>query len=102
MVKHFTKKFAKKDSNSEIIQLATQSVTEKLQQLHDTRHAIVITEEKTIKYIKRLNLNCSPSKDGITAEHLLYSLDSSLPRCLARMLTLCLQYGVGPETFLKS
>ena len=53
------------------------------------------------KLIRQLKLNASPAQDGITAEHLIYALDSQIIDHLSYMLTLCIQFGVVPENFRR-
>ena len=53
------------------------------------------------RYICKLKLNCSPAIDGITAEHLLYGIDSNNPHQIANMLSLCIKYSVVPDIFTK-
>ena len=36
-------------------------------------------------------LDCAPSGDGITAEHLLYGMNSTITSSIAQMLTLCIK-----------
>ena len=43
----------------------------------------------------------SPAQDGITAEHLIYALDSHIIEHLSYMLTLCIQFGVVPHNFRR-
>ena len=37
--------------------------------------------------------------DGITAEHLLYGIDSNIPHQIANILSLCIKYSVVPDIF---
>lgn len=61
----------------------------------------VISESMVQKYIKSLNRGCSAGVDGITPEHLCYSLNSSIPLILSRMLSLCIKFGVVPASFCE-
>ena len=51
--------------------------------------------------IKQLKLNASPAQNGITAEHLIYALDSQIIDHLSYMLTLCIPFGVVPDNFRR-
>ena len=53
----------------------------------------------TCRYIKKLKLDCAPSGDGITAEHLLYGMNSTITSSIAQMLTLCIKFSVVPDSF---
>ena len=52
-------------------------------------------------YIRQLNLGKAAGADGLTTEHYVYAIGSSVPLHISSMLTLCLQHGLVPETFLK-
>ena len=53
------------------------------------------------KYIKQLKSGTAAGVDGITTEHLKTALDSKLPLLLSNMFTICLRYGVLPDSFFK-
>ena len=59
------------------------------------------TSNKVRRLIKQLKLNASAAQDGITAEHLIYALDSQIISHLSYMLTLCMQFGVVPDNFRR-
>ena len=60
----------------------------------------MISEMEVVGYIRQLNLGKAAGADGLTAEHYLYAIGSSVPLHISSMLTLCLQHGLVPETFL--
>ena len=60
-----------------------------------------VTSNRVRRLIKQLKLNASPAQDGITAEHLVYALDSKIISHLSYMLTLCIQFGVVPDNFRR-
>ena len=62
-------------------------------------HALSIN--KLCRILKQLKLNASPAQDGITADHLIYALDSQIVGHLSYMLILCIQFGVVPENFRR-
>ena len=51
-------------------------------------------------YIRQLNMGKAAGADGLTTEHYVYAIGSSVPLHISSMLTLCLQHGLVPETFL--
>ena len=64
-------------------------------------HTEQVTSNRVRRLIKQLKLNESPAQDGITAEHLLYAMDSQIIDHLSFMLTLCIQFGVVPDNFRR-
>ena len=52
------------------------------------------------KCIKLLTYGKSPGVDGLTAEHYIHGLGSSLSLHISSVLTLCLRHGLVPETLL--
>ena len=62
-------------------------------------HTEQVTSNRVRRLIKQPKLNASPAQDGITAEHLLYAMDSQIIDHLSFMLTLCIQFGVVPDNF---
>jgi len=50
-------------------------------------------------YIKKLNRGSLPGIDGIRAEHLKHALGSRIIRHISVMFSLCLKYGILPNTF---
>ena len=60
-----------------------------------------VTSNRVGRLIKQLKVNASPAQDRITAEHLIYALDSQIIGDLSYMLTLCIQFGVVPDNFRK-
>ncbi len=59
----------------------------------------VFSQGKVNKYIKKLKKGCAPGRDGVMAEHLKYSMETSLPEHLSRVFTLCVRYGIVPKSF---
>ena len=62
-------------------------------------HTEQVTSNRVRRLITQLKLNASPAQDGITAEHLIYTMDSHIIDHLSYMLTLCIQFGVVPDNF---
>ena len=97
LVDHYTKKFAPPRNINDTIRSSQQCVDDKINNL--TLHDQQITQTMAKRYICKLKLNCSPANDGITAEHLLYGIDSNIPHQATNMLSLCIKYCVVPEIF---
>ena len=97
---HFEQKFSqsKRVATDEIVQ-AQDSIDAKLKQ--QSKNTEQVTSNRVTKLIRQLKLNASPAQDGITAEHLIYALDSQIIDHLSYMLTLCIQFGVVPENFRR-
>ena len=64
-------------------------------------HTEKVMSNRVRRLMKQLKLNASPAQDGITAEHLIYALDSHIIEHLSWMLTLCIQFGVVPDNFRR-
>ena len=97
LVDHYTKKFSPPRNINDTIRSSQQCVDDKINNL--TLHDQQITQTMVKRYICKLKLNCSPANDGITAEHLLYGIDSNIPHQVANMLSLCIKYSVVPDIF---
>ena len=103
LVDHFKQKFSICDT-TEFINLTKQDVEQKFQNICNNNteyHDYVISENKIRNYIKKLKHRSAPGLDGITAEHLLLALDSTLPLHISNMLSLCIKYGILPDMFCK-
>ena len=55
--------------------------------------------QEDLKYFHKLKRNSAPAADGITAEHLIYCVNSDIIRYITNMLTLCVQFGVVLDNF---
>ena len=71
---------------------------ERLRHIHFT--SAMISEMEVMRYIRELNLGKAAGADGLTTEHYVSAIGSSVPLHISFMLTLCLQHGLVPETFL--
>ena len=71
---------------------------ERLRHIHFT--SAMISEMEVMRYIRQLNLGKAAGADGLTTEHYVYAIGSSVPLPTSSTLTLCLQHGLVPETFL--
>ena len=80
---------------------AERDVCNKFNQLKDTSvfSDFVLSEHRIKNCIKRLKNRSSPGLDGISAEHLKFALDSNLPLHLSVLFTLCLRFGIVPDSF---
>ena len=61
----------------------------------------IFNEFQVRKYIKCLKSETAPGIDGIQPEHLKYSLNSNLPSLLSNLFTVCLRFGIIPDSFCK-
>ena len=52
-------------------------------------------------YIDRLRQGCAAGIDGISAEHLRWSKGSQIIPVLCDMLTLCIRFGLVPDSFTR-
>ena len=98
---HFNAKLNPNDtSTNDVISRMEDSVQLKFSQLDGIQmDHLVLSEARVRRLIKRMRRGCSPGVDGVTPEHLFYSLDSSLPLHLSMLLTTCLRYGRIPQAF---
>ena len=64
-------------------------------------HTEQVTSNRVRPLIKQLKLNRSPAQDGITAEHLIYALESHIIDDLSYMLILCIQFIILPVNFKR-
>ena len=100
MKHHFEQKFSVSNRvvTEEMLQ-AQDRIDDKLKRM--STHTEKVTSNRVRRLIKQLKLNASPAQDGITAEHLIYALDSHIIEHLSYMLTLCIQFGVVPHNFRR-
>ena len=63
--------------------------------------SFVMTKAMLLTYIKKLRPGCAAGIDGIFAEHLVWSKDTSVMLTLCNLLTLCVRFGLVGETFTK-
>jgi len=101
-LEHFyEQKFKKSGDTTDTMTNCHNTVSAKISQLQsDVFASIFVTEHDVVKCIKQLTCNKAAGSDGLTAEHYLYGLGSSLPLHLSTILTICLQHGAVPESFL--
>ena len=99
--KHYSNKFSASMSATPTIDEAERDVCNKFNQLKDTSvfSDFVLSEHRIKNCIKRLKNRSSPGLDGISAEHLKFALDSNLPLYLSVLFTLCLRFGIVPDSF---
>ena len=86
-------------TKSNTILTAEQFVYERQQELSHVTHNAGFTVQMVSKYIHKLKRISAPAADGITAEHLIYCANSDIIRYITNMLTLCVQFGVVPDSF---
>lgn len=81
------------------LQNAQVFVDQRREELRGTKHNITLSALKVRYSITKLMRNCAPARDGLTAEHLSYAIDSGVTLHIANILTLCLQFSVVPDLF---
>ena len=98
--KHLEQKFSKSErvATDEIVQAQDSIDAKPKQHLKNTEQVI---SNRVRHLIKQLKLYASPAQNGITAEHLIYALDSQIIDHLSYMLTLCIPFDVVPDTFRR-
>ena len=99
LVNYYSEKFSMSSTKSNTILTAEQFVYERQQELSHVTHNAGFTVQMVSKYIHKLKRNSAPAADGITAEHLIYCVNSDIIRYITNMLTLCVQFGVVPDSF---
>ena len=67
----------------------------------EVNYDFIMTEEMLRLYIGRLRNGCAAGIDGISAEHLKWSLDTRILSVLSGMLTLCIRFGIVGDSFMK-
>ena len=99
-IKYFEQKFfgSSRVITDEMVQAQDRIDAKLKQQSINTEQ---VTSNRVRRLIKQLKLNASPAQDGITAEHLIYALDSQIINHLSYVLTLCIQFGVVPDNFRR-
>ena len=76
-------------------------VSDKFERLRHIRFtSAMISEMEVMRYIRQLNPGKAAGADGLTTEHYVYAIESSVLLHISYMLSLCLQHGWVPETFL--
>ena len=97
---YFRDKFdVKEEQNSELVAKYEQTVGAKHEQLQHREYQVGISEHKIKQYILQLKSGKAVGADGISYEHYKYAMDTSVPLHLSSILTLCLRYGIIPDTF---
>ena len=99
---YFTEKSETNEGKTYVIEAANAEVKEKYQAYNDCVYSdSVVTEFQVKKYMKQLKPGCAPAVDGISPEHVKYGVNTVLPVLLQHLFTVCIQYGVVPESFTK-
>jgi exonuclease III len=97
--------FADKFSNnsgfkSPVIVEAEDDVSGKFSEIQSlTINKQPFTPNRIRKFIKKLKPGRAPGYDGVTPEHLKYSIDTKLPEILSLLLNTCVKYGILPQCF---
>ena len=96
---HFRQKFAAAPLRNEFLVQTDDEVKRKFNGLYGTQMDITISELHVKRLIRKLRLGCASGVDGISAENLRYSEETSLPLHLSRLMTVCLRFGCLPDVF---
>ena len=105
LVKYFKQRFSDPAVNSNVLDCARRDVCTKYTTLVNTKHSdaerrnIIVSVANIKKYINQLKRNSAAGYDGITAEHLMYAMDSNLPLHFSCLFSLCICYGIIPDQF---
>ena len=88
--------------NNDYIKRASCEVSSKYNSLHKKNPIMfqIVSEAKIRKYIKNLKMGCAAGPDGIKAEHNKYAANSKLVLHLSNLLSLCVTFGLVPDSFL--
>ena len=88
--------------SSEVIEQAEKEVKSHLAKCYqETYPDFLFTEGQIKKYIKRIKGGSGCGIDRISPEHLKFGLNTSLPKLLSHLLTICVRVGVVPECFTQ-
>ena len=98
---YFSNKFKKPTMESESMRMAAVKVNERHNKLRNRNSMVFISGYWVHKYIKNLKAACAASLDGLQAEHLKYATNEMLITHLCTLMSLCLTYGVVPDSFCK-
>ena len=105
LVKYFKQRFSDPAVNSNVLEYARRDVCTKYTTLVNTKHRdaerrnIIVSVANIKIYINQLKRNSAALYDGITAEHLMYAMDSNLPLHLSCLFSLCICDGIIPDQF---
>ena len=105
LVNYFKHRFSGPAISSKVLECARRDLSTNYTNLVNTKHSnaerrnIIVIVASTNKYIKQLKRNSAAGYDGITAEHLIYAMDSNLPLHLSCLFSLCIYYGIIPDHF---
>ena len=100
---HFRQKFSNNTPNTVYISHSKRKVLEKHNELRDTKsfHLVTVPVYLIRRYINKLKSGSAAGFDGITAEHLKFATHSNLILRISNMFSICLTYGIVPDSFLK-
>ena len=61
----------------------------------------IMSESTLEEHVGKLRLGCAAAVDGITADHVKWAMGSRLASTLRRILSICVRYGIVPDSFTK-
>ncbi len=99
---YYKKKFSDTVKGS-YIQECTSAVMSKYSKIENlVMDKVFFTEERLTRFIKSLKSGCTGVHDGILSEHLKWGVESpEFVHHIGTLVTVCLRYGVVPESFRK-
>ena len=103
LISHFRKKFDQSESeNNPFIANALTEVNEKYSSIENHVYmSFNLTERNLIYYIKNLRAGCAAGIDGITAEHLKWSVGTKIIKILCNLIIVCIRFGIVPDSSAK-
>ena len=103
LLEYYSTRFARDDhSGCDTIQEAEATVSQRYEEIKDNMELnYVITKSMILAHLSKLRTGCAAGIDGITAEHLKWAKDSRILPTICCMLTLCIRFGIVPDSFTK-
>ena len=102
---YYTNKFSKSDDNMNMsCGCANSEVEAHYNNIEKTTYSdFHISESQLLRHIRKLRQGCAAGIDidGITAEHIKWASRSNVIHYMCSMLTLCIRFGVVPDSFTK-
>ena len=100
---YFTDRFSiVKTTEKNLVSSLRKQVENKVNMIENVTYDFVYSELLMRQFIiGNLKTNCAPGADGITSEHLKYTLQSELFVHLCKLLTLCFNYGIVSKSFYE-
>ena len=100
---HFRSKFSNNGQTNDLIEETKQSVENSYREImrKPPNTNFWLSEQAVRMHIKNLKSGCAAGIDGIQAEHLKFAIHTDLMFHPCDLLSICVAYGVVPDTFCK-